>query len=59
MYLLQGHVARNLENHDTHEQQLVAQVDRVLIYTDVHGEAISQGAGKVHSIDLEDQEAQE
>lgn len=52
---LEDDVGRNLENNDTEKHQLVAKVDGVWVYADVLRKAISECAGQVHAIQLENE----
>ena len=55
---LQNHVARNLKDYGCHEHELVSQIDRVPIHTNVLVEASGEGAGEAHAIELESKQTE-
>lgn len=59
LYPLQKNVGGDFQQHNAHEHELVTKVDGVLVDANVLGEAGCQGAGDVHAVKLEDEQAKE
>lgn len=59
LYALQEHVGGDFKDYDTEEHHLVSEIDVGLGDLDVVFEAARERAGEIHTVKLEDEEAEE